>query len=152
MKTSRIARISAQFARLALGLAVAATLAVTAGDNLTAHAAANPALPRITVSDSDWGPLNPHVLVVQGVDFTVNSPVLIEVLAGNGAVVAEAATISWGDGSAGDAHAGAIRAALRITVSHGLRGLHIFALDRTSGVRSNTVIFPIPHCKQYQCF
>jgi hypothetical protein len=155
MKAALNTRARIHLTRLTLGVAMATTLAFTALGGLTAHA--SPALhapaavissPHITVDDADWGPLNPHVLPVAGFNFTVNSPVLIEVVNSDGAIVARASMIDWGDGTATSLHAGSFRYRLIIPAAFQLPGLRLFAIDEASRLRSNIIFFhyPIPNC------
>jgi hypothetical protein len=146
-----------------LGLVFAATLAIAAQGDLAAHASPNlhaPAAaiysPHITVNDELWGPNNPHVLPVAGFDFTVNSPVVLEVVNSGGAVVARAVTTAGGVSTLGSQHAGSFRYGVTIPAAFDLPGLRLFAIDEASGVRSNTIFFhyPIPPCIRhpYTCF
>jgi hypothetical protein len=149
--------------RLAGSLAMAAGLIITGQVGLAAHASpiqpAHAALydsPQINVNDEYWGPIGPHVFPVQGYGFTVNSPVVLELVGNGGRVVAEATTTARGVLTTRSASAATFRYRLTIPPAVTLPGLRLFAIDRATGRYSNTIAFhyPIPNCihHPYTCF
>jgi hypothetical protein len=141
--------------RLICSLAVAGGLVLAGQTGLAAHASpilhARPALydaPHITVNDEFWGPNNPHVLPVLGYSFTVNSPVVLEMVGASGRVMVEAVTTARGAVNARSAHAGTFRYGLAIPAAIQLPGARLVAIEKATGRHSNTILFhqPIPSC------
>ena len=155
MKSPLSTPVRIHLSRLTYSLAMAAGLAIAGQAGLAAHASpilhAPTALydsPHINVNDEYWGPNNPHVLPVVGYSFTVNSPVLLEMVGNGGRVVVEAVTTARGALNARSAHVGTFRYRLTIPAAVKLPGLRLFAIDRATGRHSNIIAFhyPIPNC------